>query len=450
MQPKSRRDFLSLLAASVTMSGMASGVRAQSGAAPRVLVIGGGTGGCTAAKYLKIENPDLQVTVVEPYRKIFRCWGSNEVLTDVISIDEITMNHDALRDRYGIEFIYDKVLSADPVARTVRLAGGDTLSYDRAVVSIGIDFKMDAVDGYDHAAADGPIPHAYKAGEQTMRLRQQIMDMPENGTAIIVPPPNPFRCPPGPYERSSLLAEYFVQNKPRAKVLILDLKDKFTKDKPFMLGWNRLYGFNIPDTKMEGMPSDVQTFDTPGRIEWVPGASGGRVVSMDPGKMEVTIEAGETIRADVINYIPPQKAGKLAFDMDLTDGDWCPIVAETMESTRYPGIHLIGDMTIAGAMPKSGYSANTQAKIAAAQINRILTGQELIEPTWSNACFSRVSGEYGVSVAAQYRLDRDNNTIVSTPGSGGISSLDASHQVNRMEAFYQAAWMENFVGDVFK
>lgn len=445
-----RRDFLSLLAASVTMAGAASGVRAQSGAAPRVVIIGGGTGGCTAAKYLKIENPNLQVTVVEPYQQIYRCWGSNEVLTAHISIDDITETHDVLRDRYGIEFIYDRAIAADPVARLFTLAGGDVLSYDRAVVSVGIDFKMDAVDGYDQAAADGPIPHAYKAGEQTLRLKSQIEAMPEGGTMVIVPPPNPYRCPPGPYERASLMAEYFLWANPTAKILILDMKDGFTKDQPFMLGWNRLYGFNIPMEKMSGMPSDVQTFDKPGRIEWVSGSNGGRVVSMDPSKMEVTIDAGETIRADVINYIPPQRANTLAFDMDLTDGDWCPIDAETMESTRHPGIHLIGDMTIAGAMPKSGYSANTQAKIAAAQIARLLAGEPLIEPTWSNACFSRVSNQYGVSIGDQYRLDRTNNTIIKTSGAGGISPLDANHQINRMEAFYQAAWMENFVADVFK
>lgn len=432
------------------MSGSASRLRAQGGAAPRVIVIGGGTGGCTAAKYLKIENPDLRVTVIEPNRQIYRCWGSNEVLTNYISIDEITQTHDDLHDRYGIEFVYDRVVAADLVARTVDLAGGDTLSYDRAVVSVGIDFKMDAVEGYDRAAADGPVPHAYKAGEQTLRLRDQIAAMPDDGTMVIVPPPNPYRCPPGPYERASLIAEHFRHVRPRAKVLILDPKDRFTKDQPFMLGWNRLYGFNIPDNLMDGMPSDVRRYDTPGLIEWVPAAAGGRVLSMDPGSREVTIEAGETIRADVLNYIPPQKANMLADQLDLTDGDWCPIIAETMESARHPGIHVIGDMTIAGAMPKSGYSANTQAKIAAAQINRILTGQDLVEPTWSNACFSRVSEQYGVSIAAQYRLDRENNTIINTPGSGGISSLDANHQINRMEALYQAAWMENFVADVFE
>jgi len=447
-----RRKFLAMLAAGTTMSSV--GVRASraqtTGAAPHIVIVGGGTGGCTAAKYLKIENPSLRVTVVEPNRAIYRCWGSNEVLTNHIGMDDITITHDALRANYGIEFVYDRVLGADPIARTLRLAGGGTLNYDRAIMSVGIDFKMDAVEGYDQAAADGPVPHAWKAGEQTKLLHDQIHAMPDDGTMVIVPPPNPYRCPPGPYERASLLTEWSVYAKPKAKIIILDLKDGFTKDQPFMLGWNRLYGFNIPMEKMSGMPDDVRDHATPGRLEWVSGSAGGRVVSMDPGKREVTIEAGETIRADVLNYIPPQKANKLAFDMGLTDGDWCPIDAETMESTLAPGIHLIGDMTIAGAMPKSGYSANTQAKIAAAQINRMVTGRDLIVPTWSNVCFSRVSNEYGVSIGDQYRLDRTNNAIIKTPGAGGVSPLDVTHQINRMEAFYQAAWMENFMADCFE
>lgn len=445
---QSRRTFLSMLAAGVSMSSVASPVFAQAQA--HVVVVGGGTGGCTAAKYLKLANPSLRVTVIEPHEQLFRCWGSNEVLTGHIPMDDIAVTHDVLRSRYGIEFVYDRVVSNDPVAKTVTLSQGDTLHYDKMIVSPGIDFVMDRVEGYDQAAADGPMPHSWKAGAQTQLLKSQIDAMPDDGLMLIIPPPNPYRCPPGPYERASLLTERFIHEKPGAKIMILDIKNGFTKDQPFMLGWNRLYGFNIPIEKMGGMPADVVQHSTPGRLEWVSADNGGEVVSMDPGAMTVTTATGETIRADVINYIPPQKAAQLAFDMDLVDGDWCPIMAETMESSRHPDIHVIGDVTMAGAMPKSGYSANTQAKIAAAQINQMLTGQPLVEPTWSNVCFSRVSNEYGVSIGDQYRLDRENNAIVRTPGSGGVSSLEASHQINRMEALYQAAWMANFEADCFR
>lgn len=448
---QTRRTFLNYLAAGTTMTiATGSASRAFAQASPRVLVVGGGTGGCTAAKYLKLENPDLQVTVIEPFAQIYRCWGSNEVLTGHLDMDGITVTHDMLRANYGIEFIYDRVVGNDPLAKTVTLASGEAVGYDRMIVSPGVGFIMDTVDGYDQAAADGPIPHAWKAGEQTRRLKAQIDAMPDNGLMVIVPPPNPYRCPPGPYERASLLTEYFTHEKPNAKIMILDIKNGFTKDQPFMLGWNRLYGFNIPMEKMSGMPPDVRQHDVPGRLEWVSADNGGQVVAMDPGAMSVSTSSGETIKADVINYIPPQRAADLAFTMDLTEGNWCPIDAETMESSRHPFIHIIGDATIAGAMPKSGYSANTQAKIAAAQVTRLLTNQDLIEPTWSNVCFSRVSNEYGVSIGDQYRLDRENNAIIKTPGSGGVSPLDATHAINRMEAFYQASWMANFAADCFE
>ena len=444
---QSRRTFLSMLAASVGMSTAAGPVFAQAQA--HVIIVGGGTGGCTAAKYLKLANANLRVTVIEPNQQIFRCWGSNEVLRGHSPMSEITITHDVLRTKYGVEFIYDRVVGNDPTAKTVTTAQGDTLSYDKMIVSPGIDFVMDRVEGYDQAAADGPTPHSWKAGPQTTLLKSQIDAMPDDGLMLIVPPPNPYRCPPGPYERASLLTELFIHEKPKAKIMILDVKNGFTKDQPFMLGWNRLYGFNIPMEKMSGMPADVIEHSTSGRLEWVSADNGGEVVAMDPGAMSVTTSAGETIKADVINYIPPQTAGRIAFDMNLVEGDWCPINAETMESSRHKDIHVIGDVTMAGDMPKSGYSANTQAKMVAAQINLMLLGQPLLEPTWSNVCFSRVSNEYGVSIGDQYRLDRENNKFIKTPGSGGVSPLDATHQINRMEAFYQAAWMANFEADCF-
>lgn len=447
---RSRRDFLQLLASGASMA-MATGSasRAFAQAAPHVVVIGGGTGGSTAAKYLKLENPNLRVTVVEPNQQIYRCWGSNEVVTGHSPMAEITVTHDVLRAKYGIEFAYDRVVGVDPTARRVTLAGGGTLTYDRLIVSPGVDFVYDETEGYSRELADSTIPHAWKAGQQTLTLKAQVAAMPDNGTFILVPPPVPYRCPPGPYERASLLIELFRVEKPRAKLLILDLKDGFTKDQPFMLGWNRLYGFNIPDTKMANMPADVITHTAPGPLEWVPGAQGGKVERIDAAAMTVTTQAGETIKGDVINFIPPQKAAQLAYDMDLVDGRWCPVDAVTMESLRHAGIHVIGDAAIAGDMPKSGYSANTQAKLVAMQVNRLLTGQALVEPMYSNVCFSRVSAEYGVSIADVFRADRAANKIVKAPDAGGVSPLDATHQINRMEAFYQAAWMENFEVDCF-
>lgn len=447
---RSRRDFLQILASGATMAAATGGTsRAFAQAAPHVVVVGGGTGGCTAAKYLKLENPALQVTVIEPNREVYRCWGSNEVVTGHSPIAEITVSHAVLQSKYGIAFIYDRVIGVDPQTQRVTLAGGGALAYDRMIVSPGIDLIYDETEGYDQTVSETNIPHAWKAGRQTLLLKAQVAAMPDNGTFILVPPPVPYRCPPGPYERASLLVEMFRVTKPRAKLLILDLKDGFTKDQPFMLGWNRLYGFNIPDSKMANMPADVVTHTAPGPLEWVAGSQGGKVERIDAAAMTVTTQAGETIKGDVINFVPPQKAAKLAYDMDLVDDRWCPVHGATMESMRHPGIHVIGDAAIAGDMPKSGYSANTQAKMVAMQINRLLTGQDLVEPMYSNVCFSRVSAEYGVSIADVYRLDRAANKITKAPDAGGVSPLDATHQINRMEAFYQAAWMANFEEDCF-
>ncbi len=450
MTQSNRRAFLKFLAAGTVMSsaGFAS-TKSFGQGLPHVVIIGGGTGGATAAKYLKMGDENIRVTLIEANQIYHRCYGSNEVLTGYVGIEDIAISYDALRDKYGVEFVFDHVEGVDPIRREVALKSGDKLTYDRLIVSPGIDFIFDGVDGYSEQVSKDILPHAWKAGEQTLMLKRQIDAMPEDGTMIIVPPPNPYRCPPGPYERASLLAEKFKVEKPKAKILILDPKDGFAKDKPFMLGWNRLYNFQIPLTKMDGMPEDVREFDGQGIIEWRGLADGGKVVAVDAAAKTVTTSDGETIQGDVINFIPAQRAAKLAFSMDLVEGNWCPVNRLTMESSRHENIHVIGDSVIADVMPKSGYSANTQAKVVAAQILHLLHEEEPEEPTWSNVCFSRVSANYGVSVGGIYRLDHDANKIISTPGSGGVSPLDTSHQFNRMEALYQEAWMENFVADSF-
>jgi len=452
MHNSNRRTFLKFLAAGSVMSSASIAPSlgfGQSNPSPHVVIIGGGTGGATAAKYLKMADETIRVTVIEANRVYQRCYGSNEVLTGHSSIDDLAITYDALQGKYGVDFIFDMVIGVDPQTRQIALKAGGKVAYDRLIVSPGIDFVWDGVDGYSKDVAQSVMPHSWKAGEQTMLLKRQIDAMPDNGTMIIVPPVNPYRCPPGPYERASLLAEHFQKVKPKAKILVLDPKDGFAKDKPFMLGWNRLYDFQIPDMMMDGMPEDINVYDKPGMIEWVPASAGGKITAVDAAAMTVTTELGDTIHADVINIIPQQKAAKLAFDMDLVEGNWCPINHLTMESTRHPNIHVIGDSCVADAMPKSGYSANTQAKVVAAQILHLLHDEEPQEPTWSNVCFSRVSSEYGVSVGGIYRLDHETGKIVSTKGSGGVSPLDSSHQFNRLEALYQEAWMENFVADTF-
>ena len=207
--------------------------------------------------------------------------------------------------------------------------------------------------------------------------------------------------------------------------------------------------YAIRARKMAGMPDNRRAPVADAPIAWVSGEEGGKVTAVDPVAMTVTTEAGETIRGDVINFIPPQKAAALAYQMDLVEGRWCPIDRVTMESTRHANIHVIGDSCMADEMPKSGYAANTQAKVAAAQIILLPAGKDPVEPAWSNVCFSRIADEYGISIADIFRLDRQSDRIAMVPESGGISPLSTSHQMNRLEAFYQSAWLENFVADSF-
>jgi len=264
----------------MSASGFAPG-RAFAQGAPHVVIIGGGTGGATAAKYLKLGDETVKVTIIEQNQLYQRCYGSNEVLTGYIGMDDITISYDALQSKYGVDFIFDAVTDVDPDARIVRLKSGESVAYDKLIVSPGIDFIWEGTEGYSEEVANSVMPHSWKAGAQTLLLKSQIDAMPDNGTMVIAPPPNPYRCPPGPYERASLLAEMFMAKKPNAKILILDSKDGFAKDQPFMLGWNRLYGSQIPNSKLDGMPDDINRPEAPGMIEWVSGSEGGKVTAVD-------------------------------------------------------------------------------------------------------------------------------------------------------------------------
>jgi sulfide dehydrogenase [flavocytochrome c] flavoprotein subunit len=433
MSKLSRRDFIKLLGAGAATSTGLFGPTARAFAAgsPHVVVLGGGIGGSTFAKYLRIADPNVRITLIERNRDYITCPRSNDVIVGFHTLDEITFNHDTIRDKYGINVLIDEVTGVDTDRREVRTAGGERLVYDRLLVSPGIDFRWDTIEGYDPEVAETRIPHAWKAGPQTLLLKRQLQALPEGGTVLIAAPPNPFRCPPGPYERASLIAEYLQQHNPRAKVLILDAKDRFTKDGPFKKAWERLYGYGT-DYSM---------------IEWVSRSQGGNLLSVDAQGMRVEAEGG-AFSADLINVVPAQKAGRLAFDMGLTDSSgWCPIDRRTFESQQVANVHVIGDACIADAMPKSGYAANTQAKVAAWAISDLLNGREAGEPTWSNTCYSLAGSHYGVSISAVYELHEGR--IRGVPNSGGLSPIDDNPARPVLEAVYQKNWHRTFVKDVF-
>jgi len=425
-----RRNFNKLLVGSAALSLAAcSGAKfALPSGKQRVVIVGGGFGGATAAKYLKKFSPDTEVILVEQNKVYHTCPFGNTVIAGMNNINYIQYDYKTLESQYGIIVVHARAKKVDGKVKQVVLEDGTTIPFTKAIVSPGIDFKYEK--GYVKGS-EQYSPHAYHAGAQTTLLADQLANMKKGGTYVMVAPPNPFRCPPGPYERISLVAHYLKNNNPTAKIIILDQKPKFSKQGLFTEGWNNLY-------------SDI--------IEWRSVKEGGKVVKVDPKKKILTTDWDgdkEEIQADVLNYIPAQKAGQLAFDSDLTKGDWCPVNNRTFESKLYKDIYVIGDASISAKMPKSGFSANSQAKIAALQIARALKNQAPVTPPkLANTCYSLIAPDYGISVAAVYEAFPDG--IKAVKGAGGLSPLGASPVFRLLEAEYAVGWYQNQMADIFK
>jgi NADPH-dependent 2,4-dienoyl-CoA reductase/sulfur reductase-like enzyme len=307
----------------------------------------------------------------------------------------------------------------------VTLSDGAALPYDRLILAPGIDFAWGALPGYDEAAAQR-MPHAWKAGEQTLLLRRQLEAMPDGGLVVISAPPNPFRCPPGPYERASLVAWYLKTRKPRSKLIVLDAKDQFSKQRLFTAAWKQLY---------------------PGILEWVSLSEGGKVTAVDPATNTLVTDF-ETHKADVANVIPPQRAGRIAELAGVVDRTgWCPIDPATFESRLKPNIHVVGDAAIAGAMPKSAFAANAQAKLCALTVARLLRGEAPADGKLINTCYSLVAPDYGISVAGVYHPA--NGQLAEIEGSGGLSPADAPAETRAREAAYADSWFRTITTEVF-
>jgi sulfide dehydrogenase [flavocytochrome c] flavoprotein subunit len=429
MKTITRRNFIRLAGGTVAMA--AIGFPSLSfGASKRVVIVGGGIGGATAAKYIRMADPGIDITIVEPNRDYYTCFMSNEVLGGDRDINSLKFSYKGLKDR-GIKVIHELVTGIDPVARKVTTSGGTTLDYDRCIVSPGVAFRWDTIDGYSASVTD-KVPHAWKAGPQTMLLRKQIMAMKDGGTVIIAAPPNPFRCPPGPYERACQIAHYLQQHKPKSKVIVLDAKPKFSKQKLFMQGWTRHYGYGT-DKAM---------------IEWVSSNKGGKVEGLSVASSSVITDVQE-IKGDVINIIPAQKAGTIAFKADLVnEKGWCPVNHRTFESTKHSNIHVIGDASVATPLPKSGYAASSEAKVCAAAVVAALNDRPVPVPSYVNTCYSVITPDDGISVAMVYRLGPDGK-IVKVKGSGGLTPMDSSPEWRKREVDYGHSWFRNITNDTF-
>jgi sulfide dehydrogenase [flavocytochrome c] flavoprotein chain len=395
-------------------------------AGKRVVVVGGGVGGATAAKYLRLFDPSIEITLIEPNPDYTCCFMSNEVLAGLRDLDSLRFGYGGM-SRRGITVVQAAATAIDAAARTVTVEGGKRFDFDRCIVSPGVDMKYGSIAGYTEAAAE-VMPHAWKAGPQTVLLRKQLEAMKDGGVVIIAAPADPFRCPPGPYERASQIAHYLKQRKPRSKVLILDAKDTFAKQGLFTEGWKALYG-------------DM--------VEWVPFSMEGKVTKVDPSTMTVFAgEPGSAQKCDVANIIPAQQAGKIARVSGLADDKgWCPVDHASFESTLQKGVHVIGDACIAAPMPKSAFSANSQAKVCAAAVVAALAGVEAATPAYTNTCYSLVGPDYGISVAGVYKLE--GGKLAAVKGAGGVSPENAPAEVRKREALYAQSWFRNITEDVF-
>jgi sulfide dehydrogenase [flavocytochrome c] flavoprotein chain len=396
---------------------------ARSQVAARVVVIGGGVGGATVAKYLAASATMIEVTLIEPKPRYTTCFFSSLYLAGLRSLESLTHGYETLAQRYGVNVVHDSVTAIDAVEKTVALEGGAKLPYDRTVLAPGIAFKYGSIEGYDETATQ-IMPHAWTAGPQTKLLRQQLESMDDGGVFVLVAPPDPFRCPPGPYERASLIAYYFKQYKPRAKILILDAKDSFFEQDVFEDGWNRHY---------------------PGMIEWLPGQFTGGIQAVDvKGRLVKT--AGDTFKADVANVIPAQEAGQLAQEAGLTDqSGWCPIDPMTFESKLQPGIHVIGDAAKAGNMAKSAFASNSQAKVCAFAILAALTGSERFAPHLFNTCFTFLASDDAVTSVISYRAEPETIRIHDI----FISKVGENAETRRKAVREADGWYAAFTHDVF-
>ena len=419
--PVTRRNAVLGITAAATSLATPSILRAQS--AGRIVVIGGGFGGAACARALKRVDAKLQVTLIEPNRIFTSCPFSNEVIAGLREMETQHFGYDKLAAD-GITVIGQAAAKIEPQQRSVTTTDGTVLTYDRLVLSPGIDFHGEALPGYDDAASE-KMPHAWKAGAQTLLLRRQLEAMADGGTVVIAIPANPSRCPPAPYERASLIAHYLKTNKPRSKVLILDAKDNFSQQRLFENAWKELYG-------------DM--------IERVALSQGGRVTSVDPASMTIITEFGN-YTPDVANVIPPQRAGRIAAIAGAADATgWCPIDPVSFESKLVKNVHVIGDACLGGGIPKSASAASGQGKACAAAIVNLLAGRAPEPPRLTGVCYNTVAPDYGFSLAGNYQPKGD---IFAEVEGGTTSPVDAPRELRAREATEAKRWFQAITTDTF-
>lgn len=427
-----RREFLKTATAAglLSLNGCATVLGRQQSSA-HVVIVGGGFAGATTAHYLRQYSPSIKISLIEPKQSYTACPGSNRVLTGLSQLDEFSLSYTALQQKWAINLLATRVETIDSDRKTLRLATGDMIHYDILVLCPGISFLWDSIAGYSEALSRERFPHAWQAGPQTLLLKQQLADLPKGGTLLICPPADPYRCPPGPYERASLIAEWLKQHNPTAKLLILDPKRSFSKQALFEQAWRQHYGYGTEKAL----------------IEWHSLADN-PIRALDSKTKTVITEFDDRFSGDVINLIPPQTAGQIAIDSGLADASgWCPINPLTSESSVIKDVFVLGDAAHYAPIPKSAFAANSEAKHCAFSISCLLQDQAIPTPTWFNTCYSAVSHDQAISVSNVYRLDSTHKLSMASI-IGGVSSR-TDPEILRQEAIYAKSAYQNLLADSF-
>ena len=429
MRGMTRRAFgrgLGAMAAASQAGGMGTFAIAQT--QPRVLIIGGGAGGATVATYLKRLAPNLHVTLIERNAQFTTCFFSNLYLGGFRTLESLTHSYQELKTQ-GINVITDVAIDVDTSRKTVTLISGTRIPYDRLVLSPGIDIRFDTIEGYNSEVAQS-MPHAWRAGDQTALLKAQLEAMPEGGVVVMAAPPNPFRCPPGPYERACMIAHFLKTRKPRSKLIILDPKRTFSKQAVFLEAFKKYY----PGLVEIHLTNDIDDF---------------RVVAVDPGSKTVIAKSGMKVRASVANIVPAQRAGGIAQRAGCVEGDWCPIAPETFLSTKAQDVHVIGDACIATDMPKSAFSANSQGKLIANHLANTLAGKEVFPARVRNTCWSLLAPNDSAKIGANYIVGVSNGRKMLMPTDAFVSQPGEEASERRENFDESVGWYSGMTMDMF-
>lgn len=428
----SRRQMLKLFGASALTYGLlGASTKAFSANAPHIVIVGGGIGGAAAAKYLRLLNADVKITVIEPNSQYIFCPGSNEVIPGWVTLEDLMVTYTTLKTRYKVNVVHDKAETIDYDKKQVRLEKGDVLSYHKLIVSPGPTHGYHAIEGFSEELAEGAFPAAYDAGRQTMNLRNQILAMKKGGTVIIAPPENDYRCPPAPYERASFIAAMLKEKNPTGKILILDAKDKFVLSNNYIPYWEKTFGYG----KANSM------------IEWVQKKNGGEVVKLDASNHAVITADGQTHKGDVINIIPPEAAGQFALKNDLADDRWCPVEFQDFSSTKHNDVYVIGDSVDGSPMPKTGYIASNQARVVVQAINDELHGREVGTPFIVNDCVAMAGHDYGMALSTTFRYAGKGERLKDLYYIQGLETNPAKQLIRQQVA---ENWQRTFRKDIFE